>query len=125
VKIDYSVTMSHNNSSGCCITSDLTFLDSFLVSPHRQRTKDILTMFWKPPTSPWLKVNSDGSIVGSHAACGGIFRDHLGTFLGSLSCNIGIASVFDSEVLGYILALEIWLIMGGVTFGWKVIQPVL
>ena len=63
-------------------------------------------MSWKPPTSLWLKVNMDGSVVGSHAAYGGIFRDHLDTFLEAFSCNIGSASVFDSEVLCYILALE-------------------
>jgi len=29
--------------------------------------------------APWIKVNADGSVVGFHAACGGIFRDSRGT----------------------------------------------
>lgn len=46
-------------------------------------------------------VNTDGSVVGTHAACGGLSQDHLGTFLGAFACNLGIDSVFfpgDSRV---------------------------
>jgi len=53
-----------------------------------------------------VKVNTDGSVVANHGACGGLFRDHLGTFLGAFTCNLGGCSVFEAEVSGYILALE-------------------
>jgi hypothetical protein len=48
----------------------------------------------------------DDSVVGTNASCAGIFRDHLGTFLMAFSCNLGINSVFNSEPLGYIYAME-------------------
>jgi uncharacterized protein with PQ loop repeat len=73
VKFDYSVTMSGNLSAGCCLSSDSPFLDSFLVSAHRLRTNEIKPVFRKPPTPPLLKVNTDDSITGAHASCGGIF----------------------------------------------------
>jgi len=40
------------------------------------------------------------------AACGGIFRDYSGTFLGGFASNIGGGSIFDAEILGLILAME-------------------
>jgi len=58
------------------------------------------------PTAPWLKVNTDGSVIGEHAAFGGLFRDHLDTFRGAFSCNVGLQSVYYSEVLAIILAIE-------------------
>ena len=63
-------------------------------------------MCWKPPSAPWVKVNTDGSIINNFGACGGLFRDHLGTFLGAFACNLGRCSVFEAKVSGYILAME-------------------
>jgi len=53
-----------------------------------------------------LKVNTDGFVLDGHAACGGLFRDSSGSFLGDFVCNISAASVFHSEVLAFILAME-------------------
>ena len=68
--------------------------------------KEIIPVLWKAPTSPWLKVNTNGSVLEGHAACGSLFRDSRGSFLGAFVCNIGAASVFHSEVLAFILAIE-------------------
>jgi len=68
--------------------------------------KEIILVLWKAPTYPWLKVNTDGFVIASQASCGGLFRDSLGTFLGVFYCNIGNASVFHSEILAFIFALE-------------------
>jgi len=51
---------------------------------------------WKAPTAPWVKVNMDDSVSDSNGACGGLFRDHLGTFLGAFTCNLGQCSIFDA-----------------------------
>ncbi|KEH34367.1 hypothetical protein MTR_3g465360 [Medicago truncatula] len=88
--------MFGNVSNGKCLPSDFAFLDSFAVSYHCHRVKDISTVFWKPSTAPWLKVNTDGSIIGGYAACGGMFKDHLGTFLGA----------FHAEILGFIYDID-------------------
>jgi hypothetical protein len=63
-------------------------------------------VLWKAPSSPWLKVDTDASVLTGYAICGGLFRDSRGSFLGAFSCNIGVASVFHSEVFAFILAME-------------------
>jgi len=51
-------------------------------------------------------VNIYGSLIGSLAACGGLFRDHRGSLLGAFACNIRLSTVFYAEVYGFLLALE-------------------
>jgi len=98
VRIHSLIAMSDNVSTGKCLPSDSAFLEDFSISSHHHKYKEI--------TSPWLKVNTNGSVVGGLAAYGGLFRDSLGTFLGAFSCNIGIASVFHAETLAFILAID-------------------
>jgi len=106
VKIHSLVAMSGKASVGKCLHTDSAFLDSFAVLAHYRTVKEIIPVVWKAPTSTWLKVNTDGSVIDGHAACGGLFRDSRGSFLGAFVCNIGAASVFHSEVLAFILAME-------------------
>ena len=61
---------------------------------------------WKTPTAPWLKVNTNGSVIDGFAACGGLFRDNLGTFRGAFYRNVGAQFVFYAEVHGIISAIE-------------------
>jgi len=98
--------MSGNASVGKCLPSDSPLLDSFAVDSHCRTVKDIISVLWKASTSPWVKVNTDGSVIAGLAACGGLFRDFMGAFLGAFCCNIGEASVFHSEVIAIILAME-------------------
>jgi len=51
-------------------------------------------------------VNTDGFVIGTHAACAGLFRDHRGFLLGAFACTIGLSTVFYAEVYGFLLALE-------------------
>ena len=44
--------------------------------------------------------------MGSSASCGGIFRDHLGTFLGRFAVNLGEISINEAKVMGLIMAME-------------------
>jgi hypothetical protein len=105
VRIHSFIAMSGNVSMGYSIPSDSVLLDSFAVSPHCRKAKDIMLVLWKPPTAPGLKVNTDGSVIGGYAACGGMFRDHRGTFRGAFACNIGMQSVFYAEVMAIIIAI--------------------
>jgi len=106
VRIHSLVAMSGNVSKGKCLHEDFAFLDSFAVSHHCRRVKEIILVLWKAPTSMWLKVNTDGSMIGGQDACGGLFRDHLGTFRGAFYCNICLQFVFYAEVLGIIFCIE-------------------
>ena len=106
VRIHSLVAISGKASMGKCLHTDSALLDSFAVLAHYRTVKEIIHVIWKAPTSPWLKVNIDGSVLDGHAACRGLFRDSRGTFLGAFVCNISSASVFHSEVLAFILAIE-------------------
>jgi len=106
VRIHSLIASSGNISKGKCLHSDFDFLDSFAVKHNCRNVKDIISVLWKAPSSPWLKVNTYGSVIGGQVACGGLFRDYLGTFRGAFYCNIGIQTVFYAEVLGIILAIE-------------------
>ncbi|XP_024640596.1 uncharacterized protein [Medicago truncatula] len=106
VHILVAISFSGNISTGKCIVSDANILDALLVSPHNRRVSDILMVYWKAPLAPWIKLNTDGSLIGSHAACGGLFRDHRGSLLGAFVCNIGTSTVFYAEVYAFLLALE-------------------
>jgi len=100
------ISLSGSLSSSKCIVLDAPLLDLFLVPHHHRRIKEVVAVCWKAPTTPWVKVNTYGSVYDNHSACGGLFRDHLGTFLGAFACNLGSCSVFSTEVYGFILALK-------------------
>jgi len=106
MRIHSLVALSGNASVGKCLPSDSHFLDCIAVAAHCRTVKEIISVLWKAPSSPWLKVNTDGSVIAGHAACGGLFWDSQGSFLGAFCCNISAASVYHSEVLAVILAME-------------------
>lgn len=76
------------------------------MAPSFRRYKEIISVLWKPPTCNCLKANTDGSLVGSSASYGDIFRDHLGTFFGGFAVNLGEVSIYEEEVMGLIVAME-------------------
>jgi ribonuclease HI len=106
VRLHAAISMSGNLSVGHSLQSDLPILEAFNIAARHRNFKDIIAVVWKAPSHPWLKVNTDGSVVGNSAACGGIFRDHLGSFRGAFTCNLGPDTVFSSEIQGYIFAME-------------------
>ena len=109
-----SVSLSGSLSEGNCIPSDITLLENFHAPPSFRKFKDIISVVWKPPTVGWVKVNTNGSVINSSASCGGIFRDHRGTFMGCFASNLGAISVFEAELQGIIIALE-----NAARFNWK------
>lgn len=56
----------------------------------------------------WIKFNTDGATRGNPgiSTCGGISRDVLGTFLGTLSTKIGVFTSFQDELHGIIFAIK-------------------
>lgn len=61
---------------------------------------------WKPPTLPYIKVNTNGYLRNASVARGGIFRDQSRVFMGGFSANLGDCSVFEAEIMGFIIAME-------------------
>jgi len=100
------LAMSGTLSNGYCLRSDVVILENVFVSPLHRCVRDIIPVVWKPPTSPWVKANTDGSVRNLVATCGGIFCDSRGTFLGGFASNLGCVSVFEAEILGLMVAME-------------------
>jgi len=105
-KIVAMVSLSGSSSTGKCLLCDVDLLDAFLVPPLYRRVIDITPVVWKPPTITWVKANTDGSVANSNAACGGIFRDFRGTFLGGFASNLSDCSIFEAELTGLMIAME-------------------
>jgi len=94
VRVHSLIGLSGGLSTGKCIVVDANLPYWFRVPHHRRLIKEVVSVCWKAPTAPWVKVNTDGSVIDKHGTCGGLFRDHLGTFLGAFTCNLGRCSVF-------------------------------
>lgn len=54
VRIHSLVVLSGNASEGKCLPSDTHLLDSFTVNSHCRTVKDIISVLWKAPSSPWV-----------------------------------------------------------------------
>ncbi|KAL6209307.1 hypothetical protein ACLB2K_020249 [Fragaria x ananassa] len=79
------------------------------VTPTLRAQKRIRLVLWHPPLSPWIKLNTDGLPKGKPglAACGGVFRDYQGHFIGGFSTSIGHHNAFFSELLAVIIGIEL------------------
>lgn len=68
------------------------------------------------PRIGWFKVNIDGAALGSPgtAAGGGIFRNHLGDFIGGFVVSLGITFAFRAELLATMYAIEL-----SYRYGWR------
>ena len=69
---------------------------------------------WLPPGEGQLKVNVDGALshVTHEAACGGLFRDHNGSFLRGFTCKLMEGDVLSTELWGIVHGLKIAWDMG-------------
>lgn len=54
---------------------------------------------WTPPTSPWCKLNTDGTRKQSGAASA-LLRDQNGRWIIGFGMNIGMCSVIMAELWG-------------------------
>ncbi|QHO04625.1 Putative ribonuclease H protein [Arachis hypogaea] len=64
---------------------------------------------WFPPAEDVIKLNVDGSFYENqnNAACGVVFRDHLGRYIAGFSCNLGSCSIKQVEIWGVVCGLQI------------------
>ncbi|GKV06468.1 hypothetical protein SLEP1_g18364 [Rubroshorea leprosula] len=70
------------------------------------KPKNTISVGWVPPSSGFVKLNSDGSALGNPgmAGAGGLLRDHLGRWIIGFSRNIGWTTS---------IAAELWAIRDG------------
>ncbi|TQD76419.1 hypothetical protein C1H46_038047 [Malus baccata] len=88
---------------------DRQLLVSLGISPNSCKAPSIVPVRWHPPPFSWVKVNTDGLAKGNPgpAACGGVFRDSAGYFLGGFSLCLGHRTSFYAELHAVILAVEL------------------
>ncbi|KAK8583323.1 hypothetical protein V6N13_022030 [Hibiscus sabdariffa] len=64
---------------------------------------------WQPPDLGWLKFNVDGArnTVDGSSACGGVLRDHHGTWIIGFTKYVGRCSVVEAELWGIASGMEV------------------
>ena len=95
---------------------EFMILRNFFIKGHPRKTFDPIPVTWQPPQIGWFKVNVDGAALGSLgiAAGGGIFRNHVGDFIGGFAVSLGITFAFRAELLATMYAIEL-----SYRYGWR------
>ena len=88
--------------------SEFVIMKNFSITIHPPIPKCFKDVLWCPPQPGWVKVNIDEASVGNpiRAACGEMFRNHLGEHLDSFTCNFPTNNALFVEIMGAILAME-------------------
>ncbi|GAU21491.1 hypothetical protein TSUD_242150 [Trifolium subterraneum] len=106
-----AIYLSASNSKGTMKSSiqEFKILKFFKVACHPPSAPKIVQVNWIPPPNLWIKCNSDGASKGCPglSACGGIYRDCRGTYVGGFSCNLGISNYLFAELTAAIMTIEI------------------
>ncbi|RYR36781.1 hypothetical protein Ahy_A09g041739 [Arachis hypogaea] len=67
----------------------------------------------KATRSPFIKLNSNGSVLdGGRAACGGILKDSDGKFLACFSANLDCGALMITGLWRILLGLDLTLNIG-------------
>lgn len=87
---------------------DTRIISSLGIQPIPRKAPTILPVLWSPPWFPWVKLNTDGLSKGNPgpAACGGVFRNCHGRFLGGFCQRIGHCNSFFAELSAIIIGIE-------------------
>ncbi|KAI9192845.1 hypothetical protein LWI28_028433 [Acer negundo] len=72
----------------------------------------IKSVIWSPPAPGWIKVNTNGAVMGSPGVggCGGIFRNYRASVKSCFAIPLGQVFAFKTELLAASLAIN---------FAWK------
>jgi hypothetical protein len=71
-------------------------LKFFNINIHPPKAPTIKEVLWQPPLINWLKANTDGTLTKNpfKAACGGIFIDYTGKYIGGFAQNLNTNSSY-------------------------------
>lgn len=72
-------------------------------------SKHLKHIRWIPPPLDAYKLNTNGShrVDTQLSACGGLIRDHMGTFIAGFHCNLGTATSVLAELGGLVHGLKL------------------
>ncbi|WCJ36046.1 hypothetical protein M5689_017268 [Euphorbia peplus] len=98
-----------NSSSSSNALQDFHVLHQLGISARPCRAPKIIGVRWKPPTSGWLKINTDGSALGApgRAGSGGIFRTARGFSKGCFAFSINCSYAHLAELRAAIHAISV------------------
>ena len=73
-----------------------------IASPRVMTQRCVKRIRWEKPPDGWMKLNTDGSVIGSKgvAGCGGVIRDDGGNWISGFTKRIGITNSFMAEMWG-------------------------
>lgn len=87
---------------------------AFVSSSLSQGTpgpRRVMLIGWSAPPQGWCKLNTDGACKGNPgiADCGGVLRDHHGTWIKGFTYNMGVCTAFIAEL---------WAVYRGLRMAW-------
>ncbi|KAL4280844.1 hypothetical protein GQ457_03G019340 [Hibiscus cannabinus] len=89
---------------GSVVARSKWFADSSTAAAATLRIQHaaVASNSWCPPEDGWVKLNTDGtrSSIDGRAACGGVLRDHTGTWIRGFTRFVGRCSVVEAELWG-------------------------
>ncbi|KAK3193274.1 hypothetical protein Dsin_024584 [Dipteronia sinensis] len=106
----HSVYDANHLGIGCmrnCV-DDLLILRRFGLSGRPGKAPVIMSVGWSPSAPRWIKVNTDGSALGSPGVggCGGIFRTCRSFVRACFAVPLGQVFAFEAELLTASLAIN-------------------
>ncbi|KAK2663018.1 hypothetical protein Ddye_001592 [Dipteronia dyeriana] len=87
---------------------DLLILHRFVLCGRPGKAPIIKSVVWLPPAPGWIKVNTDGAVLGSPGVggCGGVFRTCRSFVKACFAVPLGLVFVFKVELLASSLAIN-------------------
>ncbi|KAH6768392.1 Chalcone and stilbene synthase family protein [Perilla frutescens var. frutescens] len=99
--------------------SDLIAIRTLGVNARSAPPPIVLQVVWRPPPQDWIKINTDGSAIGSPGkiATSDVFRRHDGSVVFYFHNDEGVGFSFRAKLLAIIVALE-WTAILSLDFIW-------
>ncbi len=77
-------------------------------SSENLRSSREISISWQAPATGWISLNTDGAHRRSSgcSACGGVFRDTSGGWLGGFSMKLERCTAYRAELWGILIGLR-------------------
>jgi hypothetical protein len=84
MKIFTALALRGQLTKGHSLSAEDPISHRLKLPAHHRSDPQTVTVLWKTPQFNWVKVNTDGSVVGTPplSTCGGLFRDFIGNYRG-------------------------------------------
>jgi len=106
ITVNVSLSASKSNLSASSDIKEFIILKAFNASIHPPKMLIVKEVFCCPPIPGWIKGNCDGAFASGKAACGAIFRNNLGQFLGCFAEGLNYGNSLFSELSGAMRSIE-------------------